>query len=197
MAEQGKVACLLGDGFEESEFQVPYDRLVKAGYKVEVIGEKAGQEIKGKKGEDGVKADKSIADARPEDYRALLIPGGYSPDHLRADKRFVDFTRSFNDLKRPLAAICHGPQLLITAGLVKGRTLTAWQTIQEDLGLIGARVLDEPVVIEGWWITSRMPDDLDAFSEALVNALDVGITGDQTLREAGPADDSLRGFSHA
>jgi len=177
MAEQGKVACLLGDGFEESELRVPCDRLMRAGYKVDIIGAKAGEELKGKKGEEVVKADLSIADVRPEEYRALLIPGGYSPDHLRADDRFVDFVRRFNALKRPLAAVCHGPQLLMTAGLVHGRTLTAWKTIQTDLKLMGARVLDEPVVISGWWITSRMPDDLDAFSAAVVNALDTGMQG--------------------
>lgn len=185
MAEKGRVACLLGDGFEDSEFRVPYDRLQAAGYKVEIIGADVGKELKGKSGKETVKVEKSIADARPEDYQALLIPGGHSPDHIRADARFVEFTRRFNDLKRPLAAVCHGPQLLMTAGLVKGRTLTAWQTVQDDLRLAGARVLDEPVVTEGWWITSRKPDDLPQFSDAIIQALETGIQGDQWLREAG------------
>lgn len=166
-----KVACVLGQGFEDSELRVPYDRLRAAGLTVEIIGSSAGGELKGYKGREVVTADRAIADARPEDYAALLIPGGQSPDHLRADPRFVDFVRRFDATGHPVAAVCHGPQLLITAGLVKGRTLTAWKTIQEDLRQIGANVKDEPVVIDGNWITSRQPEDLEAFSDALLRAL--------------------------
>jgi protease I len=101
----------------------------------------------------------------------LVIPGGQSPDHLRADPRFVQFVKRFDATGRPLAAVCHGPQLLITAGLVRGRTLTAWKTIQEDLRQIGATVKDEPVVTDGNWITSRQPSDLEAFSQAILAAL--------------------------
>jgi protease I len=109
---------------------------------------------------------------RPEDYDALLIPGGYSPDHLRADPRFPAFVKQFNATGQPLAAVCHGPQLLITAGLVRGRTMTAWKTIQEDLRQIGANVVDREVVVDGSWITSRQPSDLEAFSQALLRALE-------------------------
>jgi protease I len=90
---------------------------------------------------------------------------------LRADQRFVEFVKRFDALKRPLAAVCHGPQLLLSARLVRGRTLTAWPTVQVDLELAGANVKDEPVVIDQNWITSRKPDDLQAFSEAFVQAL--------------------------
>jgi protease I len=166
-----KVACLLGQGFEDAEFRIPYDRLREAGLIVEIIGTKAGEPLQGKKGRESVKADRGIGEVRPEDYAALLIPGGQSPDHLRADERFVEFVRKFDATGHPLAAVCHGPQLLITAGLVKGRTLTAWSTVQEDLRQIGAKVKDEPVVIDGNWITSRKPDDLEQFSEALLRAL--------------------------
>ena len=166
-----KVAILLGQGFEDSEFKVPYDRLKAEGFEVDVIGREAGEELKGDKGKVTVKATRSIADARPQDYDALVLPGGYSPDKLRADERFVRFVKEFDATKKPLAAVCHGPQLLITAGLVKGRTLTAWSTIQEDLRQIGARVKDEPVVKDENWITSRKPDDLQQFSDALLVAL--------------------------
>lgn len=166
-----KVAILLGQGFEDSEFKVPYDRLKAEGFEVDVIGREAGEELKGDKGRVTVKATRSIADARPQDYDALVLPGGYSPDKLRADERFVRFVKEFDATKKPLAAVCHGPQLLITAGLVKGRTLTAWSTIQEDLRQIGARVKDEPVVKDENWITSRKPDDLQQFSDALLVAL--------------------------
>ena len=166
-----KVAILLGQDFEDSEFKVPYDRLKTEGFEVEIIGREAGEELRGKKGKVTVKATRSIADARPREYDALVIPGGYSPDKLRADERFVRVVREFDALKKPLAAVCHGPQLLITAGLVKGRTLTAWSTIQEDLRQAGANVKDEPVVKDGLWITSRKPEDLEQFADALIAAL--------------------------
>ena len=166
-----KVAILLGQDFEDSEFKVPYDRLKAEGFEVDIIGREAGEELRGKKGKVTVKATRSIADARPMEYDALVIPGGYSPDKLRADERFVRVVREFDALKKPLAAVCHGPQLLITAGLVKGRTLTAWSTIQEDLRQIGANVKDEPVGKDGLWITSRKPEDLEQFADALIAAL--------------------------
>lgn len=166
-----KVAILLGQAFEDSEFKVPHDRLSAEGFEIDVIGREAGEELKGKQGKVAVKVTRSIADARPQEYDALVIPGGYSPDKLRADERFVRFVKEFDKSKKPLAAVCHGPQLLITAGLVKGRTLTAWSTIQEDLRQIGAKVKDEPVVKDGNWITSRKPDDMQQFSDALIQAL--------------------------
>lgn len=166
-----KVAILLGQGFEDSEFKVPFDRLKTEGFDVDIIGREAGEELKGDKGKVTTKATRSIGDSRPQDYDALVIPGGHSPDKLRADERFVRFVREFDATKKPLAAVCHGPQLLITARLVKDRTLTAWSTIQEDLRQIGARVKDEPVVKDGNWITSRKPEDLESFSDALILAL--------------------------
>jgi len=166
-----RVAVILGDGFEDSEFKIPCDRLRAAGFTLDVIGAERGQEIEGKNGKVTVRADKSIDEVRPEEYAALLIPGGYSPDHLRADKRFVDFVKAFDRLGRPLAAVCHGPQILMTAGLVKGRTMTAWKTIQDDLRLAGANVKDEPVVLDKNWITSRKPEDLERFSEAIIKTL--------------------------
>ncbi|GAC1343136.1 MAG: type 1 glutamine amidotransferase domain-containing protein [Myxococcales bacterium] len=166
-----KVACLLGAGFEDSEFRIPYDRLKAAGMQVDVIGGKGGEEVKGYKGKESVKIEKSIDQVKPADYQGLLIPGGQSPDHLRVDDRFVQFVKQFDALRRPLAAVCHGPQLLLSARLVKGRTLTAWQTVQGDLEQAGAKVLDEAVVRDQNWITSRKPEDLEPFSEALIGAL--------------------------
>jgi protease I len=168
---QGRIACLLGPGFEDSEFRVPYDAVKNAGYQVDIIGPKAGMELKGYKGKETVKAEKGIDEVRPDDYQALLIPGGHSPDQLRKDKKIVEFVKKFDALKRPLAAVCHGPQLLLTARLVKGRTLTAWETVQGDLEQAGANVKDQEVVIDQNWITSRKPEDLKAFSDALLNAL--------------------------
>jgi protease I len=172
MARKGKIAVLLADGFEDSEFKIPYDRLRAAGYQVEIIGAERGKELKGYRGKEKVKVDRSIDEANPEEYEGLLIPGGYSPDHLRADSRFVQFVKEFDRTKRPLAAVCHGPQLLLTAGLVRGRTLTAWQTVQGDLKYAGANVKDEPVVVDDNWITSRKPDDLEAFSNKFLEELE-------------------------
>ena len=167
-----KIACVLGQGFEDSEFRVPYDRLKQEGYQVDIIGVKAGEELKGYKGKEKVKAEKGIDQVKADDYDALLIPGGQSPDRLRADKRVVDFVKQFESAGKLIAAVCHGPQLLIAAQLVKGRTLTAWQTIQDDLRQIGANVKDEPVVQDRNWITSRKPDDLKQFSDAIVERLE-------------------------
>ena len=174
-----RIACVLGQGFEDSEFRVPYDRLKEEGYQVDVIGVKAGEELKGYKGKEKVKAEKSIDEVRPEDYQALLIPGGHSPDQLRKEKKF-------DQAGKPIAAVCHGPQLLIAAHLVKGRTLTAWQTIQDDLRQIGATVKDEPVVRDRNWITSRKPDDLQQFSDAIVEELERSESGVDANRPSQP-----------
>ena len=156
-----RVACVLGDGFKDSEFRVPYDELKAAGHEVVVIGKKKGERIAGKDGKETVEVELGIDDARPESFGALLVPGGYSPDHLRADDRFVAFTRGFGS--KPVLAICHGPQLLITADMVKGRTLTAWKTVQVDLRNAGATVVDREVCVDKNLVTSRKPEDVDAF----------------------------------
>ncbi len=170
-SKHGKVACLLAAGFEDSEFRVPVDRLREAGYQVDVIGMKAGEKLHGEKGKETATTDLGIDDADVDRYVGLLIPGGYSPDKLRADNRFVQFVKDFDATKRPLAAVCHGPQLLLTAELTKGRTLTAWTTVQGDLRQAGARVVDQEVVVDDNWITSRKPDDLPAFSAKLLEEL--------------------------
>lgn len=166
-----KIACILADGFEDSEFRFPYDRLKAAGFDVVVIGEKEGEEIKGMKGKETVRADKSIDSALVEDYDALFIPGGYSPDHLRADPRFVGFVAGFDDANKLIAAICHGAQLLLTADRVRNRTMTAWSTVQVDLKRAGANVVDREVVVDGNLVTSRKPDDLEAFSSEIIRQL--------------------------
>lgn len=173
MAENKKIACLLASGYEDSEFRIPYDRLLQAGYQVDVIGAEAGQQLNGYKGKDSIRATKGIDEVKPQDYAALLIPGGHSPDQLRADDRFVKFVKDFDALRRPLAAVCHGPQLLMAAHLVKGRTLTAWKTVRGDLEQIpDVHVKDAAVVRDGNWITSRKPDDLGPFSDALLQTLE-------------------------
>lgn len=190
-----RVVCLLGQGFEDSEFRVPYDRLRAAGVRVDIVGARAGEELKGYRGKETVRSERAIDDVRPEDYTALFIPGGQSPDHLRADDRFVAFVKAFDATGRTVAAVCHGPQLLISAELVRGRTLTAWKTIQGDLRQMGATVLDEPVVTDGNWITSRQPSDLEAFSDALIGALEAtksGLPGGDGVEAEGGADTEVQ-----
>jgi protease I len=171
MHDKGKIACLLADGFEDSEFQIPCDWLSAAGYTVEVIGASAGDALKGEKGRETVVVDLSIDEADVDAYEGMLIPGGHSPDILRADERFVEFVRAFDATGRPLAAVCHGPQILLTAELQAGRTLTAWPTVQGDLRQAGAHVVDRDVVVDDNWITSRKPADLRAFTAKFVEEL--------------------------
>jgi protease I len=168
---KGKIACLLANGFEDSEFRIPYDRLRQAGYDVEIIGTRAGDKLKGEHGKETATTDLGIDEVQVGEYEGLLIPGGYSPDKLRADQRFVAFVKDFDQTRRPLAAVCHGPQLLLAAELQRGRTVTAWKTIQSDLRQAGAKVKDQPVVVDRNWITSRMPDDLEAFSSKFLEEL--------------------------
>jgi protease I len=158
-----RIACLLDSMFEDSEFQKPYDAFREDGHTVTIVGLQAGKDLKGYRGTVTAKAEKSIDQVTPEEFDALFIPGGYSPDHLRNNEKMVAFTRAFFDQNKPVFAICHGPQLLITARVVKGRTLTAWYTIQDDLRQVGANAVDRDVVVDGNLVTSRKPDDIPAF----------------------------------
>ena len=171
MHEKGKIACVLANGFEDSEFQIPCDWLSAAGYTVEIIGVRAGDSLRGEKGRETVVFDRSIDEADVDDSEGMLSPGGHSPDFLRADDRFVEFVRAFDATGRPLAAVCHGPQILLTAELQAGRTLTAWPTVQGDLRQAGAHVVDRDVVVDDNWITSRKPADLAAFTARFVEEL--------------------------
>jgi protease I len=158
-----RIACPLSSGFEDSEFGVPYRAFREAGHEVVVVGTEPGERMKGMQGEEIAQAAVGIDDARPDEFDALLIPGGYSPDHLRADTRFLQFTRAFADADKPILAICHGPQLLSSADAIRGRRLTAWRTVQQDLQRMGERVADAAVVVDGKLVTSRQPADLDGF----------------------------------
>ncbi len=167
-----KIACVLAQGFEDSEFRVPHDRFTAEGHQVTVIGIKKGELLKGDKGRERATVQAGIDEVRPGDFDALFIPGGHSPDQLRADDRVVRFTRAFRD--KPIFAICHGPQLLITADLVDGRRLTAWKTIQVDARHAGADVVDEPVVVDRNLVTSRKPEDLEPFVREALRQLREG-----------------------
>ena len=167
-----RIACLLDSGFEDSEFKQPYDAFKQAGHQVTVIGLEAGKDLNGKKDQVTTRAETGIDQVRPDQFDALFIPGGYSPDHLRANPKMVSFTRAFFDAQKPVFTICHGPQLLITAGVVKGRKLTAWQTIQDDLKQVGANVVDQDVVVDKNLVTSRKPADIPAFIRESLKVLE-------------------------
>lgn len=177
------VAILAADGFEQSELTVPRDALVAAGARVEIVSLKSGS-IQGfehfEKGE-SVPVDHAIADARPDGYDALVIPGGlFNPDALRSDAAAVAFTRHFFARGKPVGAICHGPWVLIDAEVVKGRQLTSVKSIRKDLENAGARWSDQVVIVDEGLITSRTPDDLPAFCGKLVEEIAEGRHADQS-----------------
>ena len=165
------IAIALADGFEDSEFAVPYQRLREAGHEVTVFGMRAGDVVTGKRGNARHRVEAEAAVLDPEDFDALVIPGGHSPDKLRLYADVVDFVRRSFATWKPVAAICHGPQLLIEAKLVKGMTLTSWPSVRTDLVNAGAYWVDQEVVIDGSLITSRKPDDLPAFCETILEQL--------------------------
>lgn len=166
------VAVLITDDFEDSEFTSPADAFKQAGHQVVTIEKHAGNQVRGKQKQATVTIDKSIDDVSPDAFDALLLPGGHSPDALRGDRRFVDFTRDFVNSGKPVFAICHGPQLLISAETVRGRKMTSVQAIAIDLKNAGANFYDEPVVVDDErLVTSRTPDDLPAFNRAALRLL--------------------------
>jgi len=167
-----KIAILATDNFEDSELSEPYARFRDAGFKVLIIGPSAGSEIAGKNSQFKVASDLAVESVSVDDFDALVIPGGYSPDRLRLNPSAVEFTRAFGLSGKPIAAICHAAQLLISAGLVSGRKLTCWPSVKIDVINAGGNYIDEPVVIDGNLITSRKPADLPQFIDAVISSLE-------------------------
>ncbi|WP_225197556.1 type 1 glutamine amidotransferase domain-containing protein [Gluconobacter oxydans] len=167
-----KVAALATDGLEEIELTGPQEALEKAGATVTVISLKAGEFQAVNKDiypSNKIRADLAIADAKAEDYDALLLPGGLaSPDALRLNKDVVAFAKAFVKANKPIAAICHGAQTLIEVGELKGRTVTSWPAIRTDLENAGASWVDNEVVVDGPYVFSRCPDDIPAFNKAML-----------------------------
>lgn len=169
-----KVAMLTEQGFEQIELTSPKEALEKAGATVHVVSPKEGKVKAWKHTDWGIEipVDKLLAEAAVADYDMLVLPGGVlNPDKLRANKDAVAFTKAFLESGKPVAAICHGPQTLIETGLLSGRKMTSYSSVQTDLKNAGADWTDEEVVKDGNLITSRNPDDLPAFNQAIINAL--------------------------
>ncbi|WP_028784532.1 type 1 glutamine amidotransferase domain-containing protein [Thalassobacillus devorans] len=167
-----KLACLLTDMFEDVEYTDPAKQFKEAGHEVVTIEKEAGKEVTGKQGEETVKIDKGIDEVKPEDFDALFLPGGFSPDQLRGDERFVKFAKHFMDEEKPVFAICHGPQLLITAKTLEGRKATGFKSIAVDMEYAGVDYQDQEVVVcQDQLVTSRNPDDLPAFNRESLKLL--------------------------
>ncbi|XWW51739.1 type 1 glutamine amidotransferase [Planococcus sp. 11815] len=159
--------------FEDVEYTEPAKAFNEAGHELINIEKEAGKKVTGKQGEAVVTIDKGIDDVNPDEFDALLLPGGFSPDQLRGDDRFVTFTKAFMDAKKPVFAICHGPQLLITAKALEGRKATGFKSIQVDMEYAGATVVDEEVAVcQDQLVTSRQPDDIPAFNRESLKLLE-------------------------
>lgn len=168
-----KIACVVTNMFEDSEYSEPAKTFKDAGHKIVIIEKEKGNKITGLGNDVTLTVDEGIDDVNPDDYDALFIPGGFSPDQLRADDRFVAFAKHFMDVKKPVFAICHGPQLLITAKSLEGRRATGYKSIQVDMDYAKATVLDQEVVVcNNQLVTSRTPDDIPAFNREALKVLE-------------------------
>jgi protease I len=172
-----KVAILATDGFEKSELFEPKKALEGAGAVVDIVSFKIGKIKSWDKKDWGpsIEVDLDLDDANPEDFDALVLPGGVmNPDSLRKDQKAVEFVRSFVQAGKPIGAICHGPWTLIEADGVRGRIVTSWPSLQTDLRNAGADWVDEEVVTDNGLVTSRKPDDLPAFNRKLIEEIAEG-----------------------
>jgi len=168
-----RVAILVEDEFEDRELMDPLEALRGAGATVILVGPSAGAEFKGKRGKAVVTSEVAAGAVRMKDFDALVIPGGHAPEKMRMRHAMVDLAREAMEANKPVAAICHGPQLLISATALRGRTLTCWPSIAIDVKNAGGLYVDKPVVEDGNLITSRKPDDVPLFSEAIIRKLQV------------------------
>jgi len=182
------IACPLDDDFEDSQLADPAAGFRMSGHRLTVIGLEGGREVPGTRGQVRARTDSGIGDVDPADSGALFLPGGSSPDHLRADRRCVAIAGQMVDAERPVLAICHGPQLLLTADAVRGRRTTAWKTVKGDLRHAGAVVVDEKVVVDGNLVPSRQPSDLPDFIRESLVVLGAGAAPPSA---AGPTPDRL------
>ena len=164
-----RIAAIITDGFEDSEFTQPAKAFRNRGHEVVTVGLEAGKTVTGKRDGTEVEVASAVSGATVDDFDALFIPGGYSPDHLRVDPQAVQFAGDFVRAGKPVLAICHGGQLLISADVLKGRHITGYKSIHKDLENAGAQVEDRAVVVDGNLISSRNPNDIPAFiRESLV-----------------------------
>lgn len=172
-----KIAILATNGFEEIELTSPKEAMEKEGFEVHIVSPESGK-IKAWDKTDWSKeynVDKTVKEVSAKDYNALMLPGGVmNPDNLRTDEDSLTFVRDFFKQKKPVAAICHAPWTLISAGVVKGRTMTSYNSMKEDVMNAGANWVDKEVVVDEGFVTSRNPDDLPAFNAKLIEEIKEG-----------------------
>jgi protease I len=172
-----KVAILATDGFEQSELEKPRDALKEAGATVEIVSPRSGQ-IRGWQKKDwgqNVPVNRALSEASAEDYDALVVPGGQiNPDLLRVEPEAVALVKAFFDARKPIAAICHGPWLLVEAGVIEGLQATSYKSIRTDMENAGALWVDRAVVVDRGVVTSRSPEDLPAFCKKMIEAVAKG-----------------------
>jgi len=172
-----RVAILTEEGFEQAELTSPKQALEEAGAKVDVVSPKMGKIKAWDKTDWGIEinVDRNLNDVSPDEYDALVLPGGVlNPDKLRQNKEAVAFVSAFLDEGKPVAAICHGPQMLIETGMIGGRTLTSYPSLETDLKNAGAHWIDQEVVVDNGLVTSRRPDDLEAFNRKAIEEIGEG-----------------------
>jgi protease I len=172
-----KIAILVADGFEQVELTQPQQALLEVGAQVHIVSPQA-DTVQGWNHYDKADhfdVDVSLSDANAADYDGLLLPGGtVNPDQLRVNERAVQFVQAFFEAGKPVAAICHGPWTLVEAGAVQGRQITSWPSLKTDLNNAGADWVDQEVVVDRGLITSRNPDDIPAFNQAMIKAFAQG-----------------------
>ena len=177
-----RVAALVDNGFEQSELLEPKKALEAAGATVDIVSPKSGKVTGWHHTDWGreVMVDRALDSASPDEYEALLLPGGVmNPDKLRMNQKAVAFVKAFVDAGKPIAAICHGPWTLIEAGAVRGRRMTSWPSLQSDLRNAGAEWVNQEVVTDNCLVTSRKPDDIPAFNEKMIEEFAEGRHGRQ------------------
>jgi len=166
-----RIAILAEDDFEDPELTEPLRAMKDAGAKVAIVGSGSKKSYRGKRGSATVTVDTTADKVEAGEYDAIIVPGGYAPDKMRMHQPMVDLVREAHGAGKIVAAVCHGPQLLISADIVRGRHVTSWPSIAVDLRNAGAIWVDEPVVRDGNIITSRKPADLPKFNKAIIKAL--------------------------
>jgi len=165
------IAVIITDMFEDREYSEPAQAFKKAGHELIHVGLKSKTTVKGENNGTPINIDRAVKDVSVDQFDALLIPGGYSPDKLRVDEDAVQFTKDFVKSGKPVFSICHAPQLLITAQVLTGKRVTGWKSIIQDIKNAGATFIDQEVVEDGNLISSRSPADLPAFIKASLNKL--------------------------
>jgi protease I len=171
MLDGKRIAILAEEGFEDAELIEPLRAMKDAGARVVVVGSGSQETYHGKRGKATVRVDATAEQVKAEDFDAIIVPGGHAPDKMRLHQPMIDLVRKGHDSGKLIAAICHGPQLLVSADIVRGRRLTSWPSIAVDLRNAGAEWVDAPAVQDRNLITSRKPADLPRFNKAIIEAL--------------------------